>query len=345
MNSLVKFDGNDPRWLSLIQNNPAATIFDHPAWLALLAACYGYRPFILAVQNGEGQVCAGIAVAEINDHLTPRRYVALPFTDYCKPLYRDENALSFLIEALVEQQRAKKIPKTEIRTGLPANPNIQENTVFVHHTLPMGPDISQVSKRVTRQQLQNVRTAEKNCIRVVRGTGLEEVRAFYRLNCLNRRKHGVPVQPWSFFKLLTSHVLEKGLGFVLLAYKDNACISAGLFMHWQKTLTYKYSATDENALDLRPNHLVTWTAIQWGCENGFTTFDFGRADIADEGLRSYKRRWGAAEIPLPYSYIPSAPATFSQGEGKLGMLMKNIIRRSPVWVGRAIGEVLYRYVG
>lgn len=345
MKDLENFSIKDPRWLSWIEQNPVATIFHHPAWMELLSKSYGYRPFIFAVQDSDGQLAAGIPIVEVNNYLTPRRYVALPFSDYCAPLYRDEESLCLLASALVEQQQAKRFPRLEIRSALPGQPKIQASSPFVLHTIPLDPDCARNAKRANRQQMQNVRTAEKNGICIVRGTGLDEVRAFYRLHSLTRRKHGVPVQPWNFFKLLTHYLLEQGLGFVLLAYKENTCISAGLFLHWQRTLTYKYSATDEAFLELRPNHLVTWTAMKWGCENGFATFDFGRADLEDEGLRSYKRRWGADEIPLSYSYIPSAPVQVDKGNGRLNTLLKTVIRHSPVWVGQTLGQIMYRFVG
>ncbi len=343
MFNIQKLKPEDPQWLCAVQADPAATVFDHPAWMGLLSACYGYRPFIFALQNASGELSAGIPFAEVNDHLTPRRWVALPFSDYCTPLYRTEESLCHLSDSLVEQFQQKQCPRLEIRTALPLNPQIQMCDSFVLHTVMLEADSAKVAKRAHRQQMQNVRTAEKNGIRVERGTGIEEVRAFYRLHCQVRRRHGVPVQPWRFFQLIHRFLLEPGLGFVMLAYKDSQCVSAGLFLHWQKTLTYKYSATDEASLDLRPNHLVTWKAMEWGCEQGYTAFDFGRADLEDEGLRSYKRRWGAAETPLTYAYLPTIPE--EKGTGKLGELMKKVLQRSPVWVSQAAGEILYRFVG
>lgn len=345
MRELLKLAPNDPSWLSLIEQDQTATVFHHPAWMKLLSDCYGYRPFVLAVAGQNSQVCAGIPIAEVNDHLTPRRFVSLPFSDYCGPLYNSQEDLRLLTGALVNQHRSNHFPRIEIRSALPDDANIQSIAPFVLHTLPLEANFTQVARRASRQQIQNVRTAEKNAIRIVHGAGIEEVRAFYRLHCLVRRKHGVPVQPWNFFKLLTQRLLEQGLGFVLLAYQENRCISAGLFLHWQNTLTYKYSATETASLNLRPNHLVTWSAMKWGCENGFTTFDFGRADLEDEGLRAYKCRWGAAETPLVYSYIPTAPKQKVGGSGRLGALLMAVIRRSPVWVGQAIGEAAYRFVG
>ncbi len=240
---------------------------------------------------------------------------------------------------------ARDWPRLEVRAALPDLPHIYPRSPFVLHTVSLEADPARVAKRAHRQQVQNARTAEKNGIRVERGAGIDAVRAFYRLHSLNRRKHGVPVQPWKFFRLLTEGLLARGLGFVLLAYQGEACISGGLFLHWHKTLTYKYSATEETSQNLRPNHLVTWKAMEWGCEHGFTTFDFGRADLEDEGLRAYKRRWGAEETPLAYSTICATPPPEDRGAGRIGALLKDLIRRSPVWVGQAVGQVLYRYVG
>ncbi len=341
----LKFFVNNPRWLNLIENDPAATIFHHPAWMEVLSSCYGYRPFIFAFVDNNEQVCAGIPFADINNHLTPHRWVSLPFSDYCTPLYRDKENLRQLANALVELQQTHRCPRAEVRTTLPVLPGVQVCSPYVLHTVTLGADPALMARQANRQQMQNVRTAEKNEIRIVRGVNLAEVRTFYRLHRLSRRRHGVPVQPWNYFKLLTKFILEKNLGFVLLAYKADHCISAGLFLHWKRTLTYKYSATDEAYLNLRPNHLVTWTAMKWGCENGFTIFDFGRADLEDEGLRAYKCRWGASEVPLLYSYLPNIPKAATSVNRKFGMIANEIIRKSPVWVCQFLGKIMYRYAG
>jgi CelD/BcsL family acetyltransferase involved in cellulose biosynthesis len=97
-------------------------------------------------------------------------------------------------------------------------------------------------------------------------------------------------------------------------------LAAGLFLHWYHTLTYKYSASDDEGQKLKPNHLLTWTAIRWGCENGFKIFDFGRTDVKDEGLRTFKNRWGAKELPLIYSTLSTV--TERASSGRLMMIMQ-----------------------
>ena len=69
------------------------------------------------------------------------------------------------------------------------------------------------------------------------------------------------------------------------------------------------------------------------------------ADADADGLRSFKRGWGAQETPLVYSAVgdvrpvtlaPSAPSIPSR-------VLRTVISRSPEWVCRLTGEVLYRY--
>lgn len=343
MTDLTFLDPSDSRWQTFLKQRPTAMIFHHPAWMQLLHASYGYRPFVAALTDGNDRLLAGIPFAEVNTFLTPRRWVALPFSDFCYPLYDGQDASDQLINCLVELHRAGRCPQLEIRAALPSPSGFQSQSFYVQHAIQLDSDLTRVAKGITRQQMQNIRKAEKNGIRVVQSMSLDDVRAFYRLHCLNRRRHGVPVQPWAFFQRLHRELLEPGLGFVMLAYDRETCISGGIFLHWQKTLTYKYSATDEAHQDLRPNHLVNWTAIQWGCERGYTLFDFGRSDIPDEGLREFKRRWGAVESPLYYSYLPSIPSQHTQS--RLAGVLKTVISHTPVWVCQAAGDLLYRFAG
>jgi hypothetical protein len=166
---------------------------------------------------------------------------------------------------------------------------------------------------------------------------------FYHLHLQTRRRQGMPIQPRRFFDILESSLIEKGLGFVLLAYKDDKCLAASVFLHWKHTLTYKYGASAADGLNLRPNNLLMWNAIQWGCEHGYSMLDLGKTDLADIGLRSFKSSWGAEEVPLAYSTLPAEPA--SPVTGKLMPFVRKVIRSSPLWVCRATGALLYKHFG
>jgi hypothetical protein len=133
------------------------------------------------------------------------------------------------------------------------------------------------------------------------------------------------------------------MGFISLAYKDGVPIAGGLFLHWNKTLVYKYAASNELGRQLYANDPIVWNAICWGCKNGYTTFDWGRSDSSNAGLRRFKNRWGSVESPLFYTRNHELQAP-GLGE-KLTPFINNVINRSPLWVCRLSGELLYRYFG
>jgi len=105
----------------------------------------------------------------------------------------------------------------------------------------------------------------------------------------------------------------------------------------------KFSASDDKAWSLRPNDLIIWHSIKTAFERGCRWLDMGRTDADNEGLRAFKRSWGAVEEPLVYATLGERPEPAAANEGKAGQLLASVIRHSPLVVCRAAGEALYRY--
>lgn len=332
----------DERWHAFVVAMPQATVFHHPAWSELLAASYGFRPFVLVAYDDAGQIAAGVPLAEVRSLFTGRRWVSLPYSDHCSPLYKDAQSLERLTDSLVKLSESRGVPQIWLRWAFPERPTITPHSQYVLHQLPLQPDTKQQSRRMDGMHRQNIRLARKNEIRIERGVSLDHIRQFYQLQLETRQRKGLPAQPWRFFRLLKEHILDRELGFVLLAYKGADCLAGAVCLHWQRSLMCKYAASHEEALALRPNNLLFWTAICWGCENGYQTFDMGRSALDNQGLRDFKSRWGAEETPLFYSAI-AAPLQKQRGDGRLMQAMGTVIRRSPVWVTRVMGDLLYRH--
>jgi CelD/BcsL family acetyltransferase involved in cellulose biosynthesis len=329
--------------MDFIASCPEANIFHHPAWMNVLAACYHYKPHILAVLDEQDTICAGLPIMDVNSPLTGRRKVSLPFSDYCKPLYRDELSHQALTEQLIcafEQEPHKRI---EVRWCLPEQATIQRETKFVLHTIRLQSDPYLLAKQFKRTHLQNIHTAEERGVKVEFGDKVEHVRAFYDLQLETRKRHGVPAQPWKYFELLSHHIIENGMGFVLLATHENEIIAGMVFLGWGSTLIAKYAASREDHFNLRPNNLLFWEGMRWGCGHGFTVFDMGRTEIENTGLRTFKSRWGAVEEPLHYSVLSRKP--LQPSSGRIESIMHSVIHRSPLWVCRLSGELLYRHFG
>lgn len=328
-------------WGKIIASMPDANIFHHPAWLNVISQAYGYKAFGLILRDTRGEICAALPVAFVDSLLTGRRWIAYPFSDYCFPLYRSEPDLALFSQAIIQFCQEKKIDPLEIRWSMPQQPQIQTRTEAVLHFKKLDIDLDRISASIHRKTRQAIKQAENRGVRIEWGNSRQDLRTFYRLHLETRRRKGVPVQPWKFFELLGKNVLEAGHGFILLAYHEYRCLAGAVFLFYNKTITYKYGASSQDQLNLRSNNLILWRAIQWGCENGYTLFDLGKTDLKNIGLRDFKNKWGAEEQALTYSLISSKP--FQASVGRLNTIVERLIKKSPLWVCRLSGELLYKH--
>jgi len=334
----------DPRWVSFATTHPAATPFHHPDWARLVAGCYGFRAFALAVSDRAGVIHAGLPVVEVRHLRGERKWVSLPFTDYCAPLVAKGPEEDRLVAALQRKAQAAGVRRVEIRAPTAGDPAAEP--AALRHVLGLARDPAAVYAGFHRSQVQrNIRRAEREGLTVRRADRPHDLfDIFYRLHLQTRRRQGVPVQPRRFFRLLWENAIAPGLGWVLIVEAAGQPIAAAVFLAWNDTVIYKFGASDVSHRSLRPNHLLFWHAIRTACEQGFRWFDFGRTDLGHEGLRSFKLSWGAAEEPLVYRTLGGKPGAVPSGEGTAGRMLEPVIRHGPLLLCRALGETLYRYV-
>jgi len=334
MGSVRRLD--DPEWLRLVHDNEDATAFHLPAWSHAVAETYGFPSFVFVLEDAGGQAVAGLPVMEVRDLLGRRRLVALPFTDHCPPLIDESTDASGFARALMPLG-------VEVRGELPATPRRSTQIVGTRHLVDLEPDAEVLFRRLHRNRIQKrVRRAREFGVEVTRSQSIGDLETFYRLHCETRQRQGVPVQPKRFIRNIWEKVIEPGHGFVIIATVQKTPIATALFLCWNRHLIYKFGASDRSHWRLGANFLVHWMAMEWGCVNGYTTYDFGRTDAGHESLREFKAAWGSTEVPLVYSYLGERAE--SPARGKAAGILGEIIRRTPTVVCQAAGELLYRYV-
>jgi CelD/BcsL family acetyltransferase involved in cellulose biosynthesis len=338
---MIRFKIEDPRWLEFVSAHESATAFHHPEWAALLADCYRYRAFALALDDGVGRIVAGVPVLDVSNRLMGRRWVSLPYTDACPPLIVRAGSAEELVARLGDERKRHGISQFELRWDLPGVERCLSGAV--RHVLPLAADPEQTKSGFKPTVRRNVDQALEAGVTIRRADSADDLIAtFYGLQVLTRRRQGIPVQPRRYFLRLWQRILEPGLGFCLLAYRGRELVAGAVFLAWKSTVLYKYGASDERHLGLRPNHLLLWEAIRWSCANGYTALDFGRTDFDNQGLRHFKDSWGAREEPLAYSVFGDS-ARGRPSPARAASTLSSLIRRSPPAVCRAAGELLYRY--
>jgi CelD/BcsL family acetyltransferase involved in cellulose biosynthesis len=339
----VLLDLEDDCWTAFVHSHPCANAFHHPAWARLIAECYGYRSFVCAVVGADGRIQAGVPVVEMRSRLTGDRWVSLPYTDFCQPLANSPAALDRLVEGLLGLYRDRQAPRIELRWELPPKTGIEFACEYVLHTLPLSREAQSVFRRFRKSHRYELRKADLGPVRVAQAERKSDFEAFYHLHTQTRRRLGVPVQPKKFFDLFWEQLIQTGLGFVLIAYHQQEPISGAVFLNYNGTVIYKYSASNEAYWRLFPNKLLLWRAIQLSCERGYAVFNFGNSPADNSGLREFKLGWGATETDLIHSYIGATPVRNPDGVSR--KVMSGVIRHSPAVVCRFLGELLYKHFG
>jgi len=339
MATIARWSVQDPRWLNFVREDPSALPFHHPAWTLLLAEAYRFKPFTLALLDGSNRIVAGVPFIEVGGPLRGRRWVSLPFTDMCQPLSASAEVDVFASE-IDRARRDAGIASVEVRGSFRGgSPDTQPALL---HVLPLVDDPEQLAACFRPSVRRNIRAAERGpAVVTVASSEADLTERFYRLQVDLRRRLGLPVQPRRFFRLLWSRMIEPGLGRVLLVKVGNETVAGAVFLAWNRTVVYKYGASDPRYWPLRPNNLLFWQAIRWACEEGYDRLHFGRTNLSSPSLRRFKLGWAAQEHKLEYTLLGAAASGYGRAEPPA--IARSAIRHSPRWVVRALGEILYRH--
>lgn len=286
----------------------------------------------------------------IKSWLTGRRLVSVPFSDHCEPLGECHTGLAELCSRLIRNNGARSPGYIEIRpvgrfqyTGghwhVPSR--------YYLHTIDLSPDLPALFRNCHRDSTQRkVRRAEREGLTYESGRNPALLSAFYRLLILTRRRHEIPPQPLAWFRNLID-CFGPALT-IRVASKNGQPAAAILTLRHKETLVYKYGCSDESLNNLGGTHLLFWRAIEEAKADGLLKFDLGRTEISNEGLLTFKNRWGAVAQPLTYFRLSRSTKLSTNGTAKAAEMAmvfgKRIIPHLPDAVFTAIGSAIYRHM-
>src|SRR5208337_322183 len=128
--------------------------------------------------------------------------------------------------------------------------------------------------------------------------GIEGVEGFYSVYSRNVRDLGSPVYPLSFFKALMKNFKDS---FILSVWKDDKMVAGVLTFVFRDTLMPYYGGGLREYFKYDINDFMYWELMKYGCEKGYSVFDFGRSK-KDTGSYHFKRHWGFEPTPLDYTF-------------------------------------------
>ena len=281
---------------------------------------------------------------EIKSPFTGRRGVSLPFTDYCQPIASDKSHFQEIIDNLIAYGKNAGWKYIEWRGGESYFQDTIHSSFYYRHTLDLIQNEQKLLSSFRSSTKRNIKKAAKGGVKVEILNSLESVKEFYRLNCLTRREHGLPPQPYGFFKKLFEHIISKKMGFVAIAFHKNRAVAGNIYLNFGGKAIYKYGASDRKYLNMRPNNIVMWEAIKWYAQKGFKTFSLGRTELENQGLLQFKRGWGSKEETLNYYRYDLMRDSFLAENSGIKSSYR-FFKIMPSVMLRFTGTILYRHMG
>jgi hypothetical protein len=332
-----------PNWDVLVTSHPDFSFFHGTAWARVLAETYGYIPHYFC--SGSASASASVLpLMEVDSWLTGRRGIALPFTDECAPLGTDKSGLEKLFQDAVEFGKWRGWNYVELRGGRDfLGGDVPPSLSFYAHQLELGADENRLFEQMDGSVRRAVRKAENEGVTVEILQSLEAVRIFHALQCLTRKKHGLPPPPFKFFVNIHRHILSENQGMIAVASHRGRKIAASVYFFLGGRAIYKYGASDAAHQHLRGNNLVMWQAMKWLARQGMKRLHLGRTSIFNEGLRRFKLNLGAREEKIEYVKFDLRQNRFvTEMDGVAGW-HNTVFRVLPVFASRVAGRMLYRH--
>jgi hypothetical protein len=336
----------DRRWDDLIARHPRASVFHEPGWIAALTRTYGYTPFALTSSPPGYQLTNGVAFCLVSSWVTGTRVVSLPFADHCEPLLSDLSELSEFTKWLRTECDRRKWKYFELRPlswSEAAGANLVHSQSCWLHTLRLEGTVEELFGRLHKDSIQRkIRRAEREGLVLKMGSSEELVTEFYRLMVMTRRRHYLPPQPRAWFRNLVESMGDKAQ--IRVARKNNVAIAAILTLRRGSSMVYKYGGSDKRFHNLGGMPFLFWRLIEECKSSGLAEIDFGRSDLDNPGLITFKDRFGTAKQLLTY-YRYSQLVHKERWTYRHAQSVRRVLCALPTFALSVTGRILYRHLG
>jgi hypothetical protein len=174
--------------------------------------------------------------------------------------------------------------------------------------------------------------------------GQELLEDFYKVFCVNMRDLGSPVHT----KKMMYNVIEQfpETARIIIIYQGDNPLACSVVVGYKNILENPWASALRKYGRLSANMLLYWTMLEYGCDNGYTCFDFGRS-TPGEGTYRFKEQWGANSAPLNWHYL-SSDGKALDGQASEKFLFQKVAQlwsKLPVFVTRIIGPGIRKYIG
>lgn len=337
---------HDPRWSEFVGRHPNASVFHARGWLRALQETYGYDPVAFTTSAPSDTLTNALVFCIVRSWLTGNRIVSLPFSDHCEPLVEHAEqfrALCAFVERVRSEERWKYVEMRSANPLLDFDGSFGKATTYCLHRLDLRPSLDLLYKGFHRDCIQRkITRAEREALTYEKGRSEFLLHRLYGLLQLTRSRHHLPPQPIEWFRNLVACMGEDAC--IRIASKAGQPVAGILTLDHGKKMVYKYGGSDSRFNNLGGTAMLFWQAIKDAKQVGSEVLDFGRSDLENPGLITFKGRWSAECSALSTWRAPIGVSSPRRERLKI-RCTQEVFARLPDSVLTVAGRLLYRHIG
>jgi FemAB-related protein (PEP-CTERM system-associated) len=339
-------------WDRYVDTHAQATPYHRFAWRDVVCRAYGHRAcYLIATRAQQPTEALGVLpLFHLKSAIFGNAMASLPFVDAGGALAADPGTeMELLAEAgrLARTLGAKDIDlrcehaSAACESGALALPVARRpGKVRMLLFLPgSSAELFKSFKAKLRSQIS--RPVKEGCTCTI--GGLELLEDFYKVFLINMRDLGSPVHS----KELMRHVLEAfpEHSRIFAVHHAGRPIAASLVIGFNGVLRNPWASSDRRYAAMSPNMLLYSRMLEYACDAGYRTFDFGRS-TPGEGTYRFKEQWGARPAPLHWYVIAAdgKPPAAQESPAERFRLAARLWSKLPVPVTRVLGPRIRKHI-
>jgi FemAB-related protein (PEP-CTERM system-associated) len=331
------------RWDAYVSSSPAAHAYHLWAWRRIIEASFNHRTYYLLSENAAGDIDGVLPLARLRSRMFGDFLVSLPYVNYAGPNASNVESEQRLVDAAVDLAAQQNVNHLELRTEASSEGSrLRVRAAKVSMRLSLPPTVDALWHDFPTKLRTKIRRVQQENLTVRMG-GAELLDAFYHVFSINMRDLGTPVYGQRFFQIVLEHLGEAvRIGVV---YFDDEPIAAGFLVGFRDVVEIPWGSSLRRFNHLRANLLLYWHLLQFSCEQGYRTFDFGRSS-PDSGPYQFKAQWDATPVPLHWQYWVrgNAPLPNINPQNPRYRLAVRVWQRLPVPVTKMLGPSIVRNI-
>lgn len=345
-NSIKNIDlASDERWDNFVLHNPKGSIYHTSSWLHSVSSSLGYKIYPIGIENSNTRELIGILpLAKVKNLISGSKLISFPLSTHCEPLISEK-----LIGDIFDKVNSefKKNDYMELRSldcsCTMEGTSLNEN--YLIHILELEESEDNTFQKFHGTSVRaSIRRADKNDLTFEINNSIPGLKAFYSLYTDLRTRLGLPFLSYNFFNSIYKNLIKDDRILIPLVRYGNHVVAAGFILKFKDTFYLEYTASDNTMLNLYPNHKLFWEIIKIAIENKAKFVDFGRTEVNNNSLISFKEKWNAIRKQLKYWRIGNQPERKTlAGSGKTFILKIN--KHLPKSLLNLQGRILYKYNG